>query len=254
MASFGPSPAEFRSSAGYDINGRWYPRVTSILSIKAKPALYHFYASQPNFRTAQAITDRSAEEGTRVHEAAQAILLGTEPVITPDIAPAIAAFRTFIERTAITTEAAHIERRIHHPEHRYAGTIDILGTLKGRLGVIDIKTSQAIYRDYNLQTAAYMAALEPEFPDLTTRWILRLDQAQFCQVCNASRRTKGGNEKVKRDYDRRGGSCAVHEWGPVTGIVQLREFPEWRDDFEAFLAAKRLWEWENAELLRAIEY
>jgi hypothetical protein len=251
--SFSPTPEQFRTEQGYDIEGRWYPRVTSILAIKAKPALYHFYAQQPNFAAGQRISERSAEEGTRIHEAAQAILLGQDPIVPPDIAPAIAAFRSFIERQPIETTAEHIERRILHPEHRYAGTIDILGTLKGRLGVIDIKTSQEIYRDYNLQTAAYMEALLPEYPDLVTRWILRLDQMQFCIDCKATKRTKGGREKVKRDYSSRT-VCGVHQWGPVTGIAQLKEFPDWQRDFEGFLAAKRLWEWEHQDLLDAIAY
>jgi len=36
--------------------------------------------------------------------------------------------------------------------------------------------------------------------------------------------------------------------------VELKEFPYWQTDFEAFLGAKRLWEWENEEWLRRIEY
>ena len=255
--SFSPTPERFLAEDGYQIEGRWYPRVTSILSIKAKPALYHFYGAQKSYFAGQQVTERSAEEGTRMHEAAQAILLGQEPLVTPDIAPGIAAFRGFIAKQPIETEPAHVERRIWHPEHRFAGTIDILGTMKGRLGVIDIKTSQAIYRDYNLQTAAYMAALTPGYPALETRWILRIDQLQFCQACNASRRTKGGREKVKRDYSsgaRRACADEDHRWGPVTGITQIKESPAWEGDFEAFLAAKRLWEWENAELLEKIGY
>lgn len=252
--SFQPSPAKFKAENGYEIDGRWYPRVTSIVGIKSKPALYHFYGSQPSFYAAQAVTERSAVEGTRIHEAAQAILLGEDPEVPHDIAPAIMAFRSFIARQPIDTEAAHIERRIMHEGDRFAGTIDILGTMKGKLGVIDIKTSQEIYRDYNLQTAAYMAALTPDYPDLETRWILRLDQVQYCLTCNATLRTKGGREKTKKDYESKVPSCFMHDWGPVTGIAQIKEFPEWQQDYEAFLAAKRLWEWEHKELLESIGY
>jgi hypothetical protein len=253
--SFSPSPAQFRAENGYDIDGQWYPRVTSIVGIKAKPALYRFYGEQPSYYAAQAVTERSAVEGTRIHEAAQAILLGEEPEVPNDIAPAIAAFRSFIARQPIETEAAHIERRIWHPQERYAGTIDILGRMKGRLGVIDIKTSQDIYRDYNLQTAAYMEALLPLYPELTTRWILRLDQLQFCSICKASLRTKGGREKVKRNYEAGGTKlCTMHDWGPITGIAQIREFPDWQEDYQGFLAAKRLWEWEHAPLLEGLGY
>lgn len=252
--SYDPSPAQFREENGYEIDGRWYPRVTSIINIKAKPALYHFYGQQPSFHAGQQVTERSAIEGTRIHEAAQAILLGQDPIVESDIAPAIAAFRGFISKQAIEVTADNIERRIWHAEDRFAGTIDILGTMKGKLGVIDIKTSGAIYRDYNLQTAAYMAALTPLHADLETRWILRLDQVQFCQDCNATLRTKGGREKVKKDPKRVERMCFTHQWGPVTGIAQIKEFPDWQADYRAFLAAKQLWEWEHAELLEKINY
>jgi len=251
---FLPSPQTFRAESGYDIEGVWYPRVTSILSIKAKPGLYHFYGEQPSFGAAQRVANLAADEGTLIHEVAQSILLGGDPEIPAAIAPAIMAFKGFIEKQPIQTEAAHVERRIVHPGHRYAGTIDILGTMKGRLGVIDIKTSQAIYRDYNLQTAAYMEALRPEYPDLSSRWILRLDQLQFCEDCGASRRIKGGREKIKRDYSSKKRCDTFHCWGPLTGIAQIKEFPEWQLDYEGFLAAKRLWEWENAPLLESIGY
>ena len=44
---FYQDPEKFKNENGYDIDGVWYPRVNSILSIKAKPALYKFYADQP---------------------------------------------------------------------------------------------------------------------------------------------------------------------------------------------------------------
>ena len=129
--------------------------------------------------------------------------------------------------------------------------------MRGKFGVIDIKTSADIYRDYNLQTAAYMAALKPEFPEIETRWILRLDQIQFCDACKGTRRVKGGREKIKRNYDKGGTklcSPRSHLWSPITGIAQIREMEDWKSDYEAFVAAKRLWEWDNEELLGKISY
>ncbi len=248
------TPEAFKERNGYTIDGVWYPRVTSILSIKSKPALNFFYGEQSSYKAAQAITEKSAEEGTRVHEAAQAILLGNDATHAPDIAPAITAFRKFLETNSLETQPDYIERRIWHPEHRYAGTIDVLGVLGGKFGVLDIKTSLAIYRDYNLQTAAYMEALRSDFPEIQTRWILRIDQAQKCLACGATRRTKGGREKIRKNYGYRGKACLEHQWGPVEGHTELQEFPGWRDDFEAFMAAKRLWEWENSEWLKKIDY
>lgn len=244
----------FKEENGYTIDGVWYPRVTKVVGIKAKPALLFYYAESPNYSSAKASMEESAKEGTLVHEAAEAILLGNSPTVDPLIAPAVAAFHDFLFENDIHTKPDFIERRIMNKDHRYAGTIDALATIGGKFGVLDIKTSQAIYRDYNLQTAAYMEALKNEFEDLRTRWILRIDQFQKCGRCNATKRTKGGRAKIRRN----GGSfvCAPtsHDFAPAQGVVELQEFPFWATDFEGFLGAKKLWEWENEEYLKKIGY
>ena len=45
-----------------------------------------------------------------------------------------------------------------------------------------------------------------------------------------------------------------HVWGEIEGHVELREFPYWQEDFEAFLGAKKLWEWENVDWLKKVGY
>src|SRR3989344_7786473 len=85
----------FKSTCGYEIDGIWYPRVTAIVSIKAKPALYKYYAGLPDFKTGEAIKVKSAEEGTILHETVEAILK-KEPTVIPDIIkPAVSAFMDF---------------------------------------------------------------------------------------------------------------------------------------------------------------
>lgn len=251
---------------GYDINGSWYPRVTKIVEIKAKPALYRFYAELSNFAEGERIKERSAAEGTKVHEAIEALLRGAPspletgggPIDTfEDIRPAIRAFEEFQNQNHIRVDANFVEYRITNHEERYAGTMDALAFIDGKWGVLDIKTSQSIYRDYNLQTSAYMAALEKDFPAVSTRWILRIDQYQTCQHCGATRRTKGGREKIRLPYLNgayfRAKTC-THAWTLPQGHVELQEYPDWRPDYHAFLGAKRLWEWENHDVLRQIGY
>ncbi|RJQ29998.1 hypothetical protein C4571_00080 [Candidatus Parcubacteria bacterium] len=244
----------FKEANGYTIENVWYPRVTKIVSIKAKPALLRFYGEAENFKSGQAITQKSAEEGTLVHEAAEAILLGKEPDVNPSIAPAIDAFRRFLEEKNIHTLPEYVEKRVFHPTHRYAGTVDALALIDGKFGVLDIKTSQAIYRDYNLQTAAYMDALKSHFENLQTRWILRIDQIQKCLVCGATRRLKGGREKIR--LAKNGGRPLEHEheWSELQGEIEIKEFPYWQNDFQAFLGAKKLWEWENEFWLKKVGY
>ena len=239
-----------KNDEGYVINGLWYPRVTSIVNIKAKPALYRFYGELNSFAEGESIKNNSAAEGTLVHEAAEKILIGEPADFDPKIKPSIDALREFVEKNNIHVDPEWVEKRIVHYKERYAGTIDALAIIGGKFGVLDLKTSVSIYRDYNIQTAAYFGSLIEEFPTLQTRWILRVDQAQSCLKCGAKRRMKGGREKIRNNGQR---DCE-HEWGEMQGHIELKESPHWKTDYEAFLAAKRLWEWENEPWLKRVGY
>ncbi len=251
---------DFKEQCGYEINGFWYPRVTKIVGIKAKPALYRYYAEAASFAAAAEQTKKSAEEGTKIHEAVEKLMVGQNPEINPQIAPAVSAFVDFLEQNNIQVDPEHVERRILNLDHGYAGTIDTMALYQGKFGVMDIKTSLDFYRDYNLQTAAYMDALikDPAVPDPQTRWILRIDQIKTCLRCGSTLREKGGRQKIRKAYPPVRGAVPCqpeeHAWGELKGVVQTKEEPYWREDFEAFLAAKRLWEWENAHWLRRIGY
>lgn len=255
MFDYYRTPEDFKEASGYTIDGVWYPRVTKIVSIKAKPALYRFYAEAASFKASQTITQKSAEEGTLIHETVEGLLLGKNPAIPSSIAPAVRAFQAFWENKNIQVTPELVEKRVVSYDHRYAGTVDALALIDGKFGVLDIKTSQAIYRDYNLQTSAYMDALKNQHENLQTRWILKIDQTQTCNRCGAIRRVKGGREKI-RTVRNGVGPCPAgeHDWSSLRGDIELQEFPYWQNDFEAFLGAKKLWEWENEFWLKKVGY
>ncbi len=254
------SEEQFKEENGYTINGFWYPRVTKIIGIKAKPALYRYYAEAASFAAATEQTKKSAEEGTKIHEAVEKLMIGQNPEIDPQIAPAVSAFVDFVEHNNMQVDPEHVERRILNLDHGYAGTIDTMALFQGKFGVMDIKTSLDFYRDYNLQTSAYMDALikDPAVPDPQTRWILRIDQIKTCLLCSSTLREKGGRKKIRKPYPKRAAVSicpeSEHEWGELKGVVATKEEPYWKEDFEGFLAAKKLWEWENSYWLRRIGY
>lgn len=250
--------SEFMNQNGYVIRGTWYPRVTAIVQIKAKPALYKFYGEAQSFNHALSISGKSASAGTKVHSAVEAILSGRVPEPDEETYPSIQAFQDFMKARDIRVDPALIEQRVLHLEHRYAGTADVFAEIDGVFGVLDIKTSSGMWRDYNLQTAAYFAACQeknclaqgelPKKPE--TRWILRIDQARTCRVCGGRLRQKGGRDKVSGGFE-----LCEHDWGPVRGEWELKDLNakgELEADFKAFLAAKILWEWENENWLKQI--
>ena len=249
----------FKGLSGYEIDGVWYPRVTKIIDIKSKPALYRFYAEMNNFAEGEAVKKQSASEGTLIHETIEKIFHGKLQSIDPLISPAINAFLKFREAKNIQVDPEFVEKQVVNYADRYAGTIDAVALIDGKFGVLDIKTSQAIYRDYNLQTSAYLAALEKDFKNLQTRWILRIDQTKVCLECGATLREKGGRKKIKLPWQNSNGYSAKaknceHQWSELQGNIELKEFPYWQEDFKAFLGAKKLWEWENEYWLRQAGY
>jgi hypothetical protein len=240
---------EFKERAGYILDGIWYPRVTSILSIKSKPALLRYYGGMRSFKAADDVKEASAREGTLVHEAVEAIARGEHPNIGEVARPSVDAYLEFARNNDI--EPLLIEERIVSKTHRYAGTIDMLARVNGVVGVLDIKTGKRIYRDYGLQTAAYVEALRErsDLPPPVTSWVLRLDQSRICDLCGVSLRTKGGTFRVSA-----GGKGCTHRWGPMQGQFEFQEIGDTEHNLRAFLASKALWEWEHHAFLNQVGY
>jgi len=254
----------FKTTCGYDIGDIWYPRVTKIIDIKSKPALENFWREMESYSSAEEVKNKSAQEGSLVHSVVEKTLTGEVVEIPDEIRPAMQSFQKFNEERKISVDPAFIERRVVSLRHRYAGTIDALATIDGKFGVLDIKTSNGFYPDYNLQTVAYVSALQ-EFEvkrgmalpqDVQTRWILRVDQKKNCAKCGATLREKGGRSKIRNGRANGKVFCAEdrHEWGETKGEVELREFPYFYKDLKAFMAAKTLWEWEHDYWLRQAGY
>lgn len=258
------TPEDFKRETGHEINNIWYPRVTRILEIKSKPALQEFFKEVGSFENAENIKNKSAEEGTLLHSTIQDFLSGKLTEIPGSIEGAVTAFQRFNEEKDIILHQEFIERPIWSIRHRYSGTVDALATIDGKFGVLDIKTSTGFYPEYNLQTSAYVSALQ-EFEikkilglpkNIETRWILRIDQKRFCASCNCSLREKGGRKKIRNGRSNVNGICPEdeHDWSEPVGEVEIREFPYFYKDFRAFAAAKILWEWENDYWLKQIGY
>lgn len=247
---------------GHDRDGTWYPRVTKILDVKSKPALEIFMREVGSYEAAEEIKNKSAEEGSLVHEVVQKIAVGEAVDIPPEIRPAVEMFQEFAQKRGVVLYPEFIERPVISARNRYTGTIDALAEVDGKFGVLDIKTSTGFYREYNLQTAAYVSAIQE--PDsmrilalsrpIETRWILRVNQHRICAKCKATLREKGGRTKIRNA--KTASSCPedAHEWGELEGDVELKEFPYYYGDIKAFLAAKTLWEWEHNWWLRQVGY
>lgn len=117
--------------------------------------------------------DEAAVAGNIAHDMIECFILGKTPpvVAAPDelIAKASNAFAQFTEWREqsrieiIATETVYVSER-----YQFGGTIDAIGRdTKGRIVLVDWKTSNAVYQDYLVQLAAYALLLEECKPEWT---------------------------------------------------------------------------------------
>ncbi len=242
----------FRKKYGHEIGRIWVPRVTAITEIIAKPALLKYYADQENFEVARQNLRNAANWGTLTHSTIEKLFKMEQVGIDPKIAPSVEAYFEWKKQHNIKVHDPKndIEKMVFDPENLYAGKMDVLLEIDGKIGILDIKTGTGIWEEYYLQTAAYMNAFNAmagEKGMCETRWILRIDQYQECADCGAKQRIKSGKNVVKG-----GKSYCEHEFESPIGIYEFKELENFEHDISAFLSAKEVWEWYNRNLLKKI--
>lgn len=85
-------------------------------------------------------TAKAQIRGTDIHAAVEAIALGHQPVITPEIEPYVAQYRRWLEVWQPTFLLA--EAPVYNLTHRYAGTCDGVMELEGHRLLFDYKTTE----------------------------------------------------------------------------------------------------------------
>lgn len=101
--------------------------------------------------------------GRAVHRATELLDLGRLDWVTVNdsIMPQVLAYQDALEAFGLKPIPEYIERRVFHPVHGYAGTIDRLYlSSPGRCPILaDIKTGESVPKHAAIQTAAYAMAL-----------------------------------------------------------------------------------------------
>jgi len=254
-----------RTSRAYEVpTGEVYDSVTSILGVVAKPALITWSANMERAYVTQAAADlyedtsptpkmsrqafltsldlrlskvkahtRALEKAGNIGSQAHALIewslrrqlgqiVGAQPEVVPEAAHSFACFESWAEVSEFTPKL--IEQVVWSRQHEYAGTLDILGEARcmrseaeGELVqfVGDWKTGKAIYPEAKMQSAAYIRAL------------------------------------------REMGHVTGDVWGLVVRLPKVAADPgfeavwispeEQQEHFDAFLAAKRLWDWTQRQ-------
>jgi hypothetical protein len=153
----------------YRRNGKYYPSVTYVLGYYPKGKFFENWLKQVGF-SADYIVKKAAEEGTQVHELAEAYLNGEElnfldergrPQYNPDVWQMFLRFVEFWE----TFKPTLIETEVHifSDKLKVAGTCDLIVEINGELWLLDLKTSNQLQTVYELQTAVYGQCYEECF-------------------------------------------------------------------------------------------
>ena len=120
------------------------------------------------------IIDEALDIGNYTHKWIEDYI--NEKPIDEPTNPSIDAFLRW--ETNCGVEFIDSERKIYCDRFKYAGTVDAVAKINGRVCVIDFKTSKKIYKPYHLQVTAYAQAIKRI--DGLKRWplgiILRLDK------------------------------------------------------------------------------
>jgi len=186
------APARSPSAAGlirdarhrYSWNGGpWLPSVTTIIGIKNKPALVPWAKRETaacavrNLPMLVRMTetggpkaavdwlkripdyqrDTSADLGSRVHAAAEALARGESVDLEHDVRPFVAAYRhDFLNVFAPRFLA--VEAMVCSPRYGHGGTADAFVEIAGEIWLIDYKTGNGVYPDSALQLAGLARA------------------------------------------------------------------------------------------------
>jgi len=123
------------------------------------------------------------------------------------------------------------ERMVYSRKYEYIGTLDIEAIVDGKHCICDIKTTNGIYNSVKLQLAAYLKADEEERDvKYEGRWVIRLaKESEEEYYTRMKKKKRWGYPSYK----------SVEALYLEDGTSTIEE------DFQAFLACKKLKEWDD---------
>lgn len=162
----------------YFVDNEFYPSVTRIID-EAGPKEYgllnFFKTNTPE--DIEDISSAAKKRGSIVHDSCEQLLNGVEIKIKDydtDIKKKIVTFIKWYEETKPSNYLT--EHTIASKTHKFAGTLDFVGTIGGTKVIIDFKTNKSgIYYSNKIQLMAYKLAYEEMTGEkIDECWILRL--------------------------------------------------------------------------------
>jgi hypothetical protein len=202
---------------------RYVPSVTWIAGHYPKGVAFYKWLADQGWDESQAIKKASGDKGSKVHDAISAILRGEEVRIdskflnrsteqmeelTLDECDCVLPFVNWYKETKPETIAYDVT--VFSDKYGYAGTIDYLCRIDGKVYIVDFKTSQQVWPEYELQVSAYKKPIE--LAETSIEGFTEIGNIHLAILQLGYRRNKTGYK-----------------------------FTEVQDQFDLFLAARQIW-------------
>lgn len=204
----------------------YVPSVTWVSSKYPKGTEFFKWLASKGWDESQAIKEAAGSKGSAIHKGAEDLLQGevvkmdaeyTDPKTGEVRALTVEEYygiMTFVDWykdlcSKHTVEVIASEITVFNDEDNYAGTVDLVLRIDGKVHIVDLKTGQNIWPEYEIQISAYKRALELAGTEVAEIAILQL-----------------GYKRNKRGW----------KYTPV----------EYK--YDLYLAAKRIWENECASV------
>ena len=239
----------------YVVDGEKYPSVTTILGVIAKRALIDWAAKQEREAVVRAAValhregvngampveafegllldrlgkqraherqlEKAADIGSQAHRLVEnsirsRLRLPVESDVTDPHQAAVQAHQAFLGwAREVDLEPIATEQVVYSRTHQYAGTMDLLARVGGRVLLIDFKTSKpkrggGIYPEHALQSAAYRTAVTEmgKLPTPEAGMIVRLPKTANDTV----EPMEIGGDDLGQQFDAFLAALSLHRW------------------------------------------
>ncbi len=209
-----------------DENGNYFPSATTLLEAYPKPYQLMQWMKEMGSK-ADEIRDAAGKRGSNVHQLTEDYDKGFECTLLNEYGKPNysleewSMFERYVEFTEIhKPDHILIEQTFVNSKLGFAGTLDRIAKIDGKVYVLDIKTSNGIFNNYWLQIAAYrelynasvkQAETMPDIDGVAILWL------------NAKTRTYGKNGAIQ---------------GPGWQMITKEDTT---NDWDLFKSVQKLW-------------
>ncbi len=139
------------------------------------------------------------------------------------------------------------ERIVYSMKHGYMGTLDLEADVDGIYCLVDYKSSNGLYNAVRMQTASYKEADEEEKGKKVYkgRWALRFSKYTEAEYTKREDRKKVLKAHIARIKGKEYKDYPTPPYQAFEAKFLDKEKEYMKEDFDAFLSAKHLFEWDK---------